>query len=222
MMYKVQPGDYLSKIATQHGVADWRVIYDHPNNASFRQLRPNPNLISPGDQLFIPDRGTKSLPAQTGSPARFRAHRARNTLQVKLLDHAGNPLANQACKLEYDGTSRPVTTDGSGVLRETVPPALSEALLIVNGVSMTLAIGHLNPMDNAPDHGVSGVQRDAEKRRLRALPARKRVSLARRYGGTAFSATSSRSARGCRVLPGRARYCRRGSRRARSRVITGS
>ncbi len=158
MMYKVQPGDYLSKIATQHGVADWRVIYDHPNNASFRQLRPNPNLISPGDQLFIPDRGTKSLPAQTGSPARFRAHRARNTLQVKLLDHAGNPLANQACKLEYDGTSRPVTTDGSGVLRETVPPALSEALLIVNGVSMTLAIGHLNPMDNAPDHGVSGVQ----------------------------------------------------------------
>ncbi len=157
-MYKVQPGDYLSKIATQHGVADWRVIYDHPNNASFRQLRPNPNLISPGDQLFIPDRGTKSLPAQTGSPARFRAHRARNTLQVKLLDHAGNPLANQACKLEYDGTSRPVTTDGSGVLRETVPPALSEALLIVNGVSMTLAIGHLNPMDNAPDHGVSGVQ----------------------------------------------------------------
>ncbi len=51
-----------------------------------------------------------------------------------------------------------MTTDGSGVLRETVPPALSEALLIVNGVSMTLAIGHLNPMDNAPDHGVSGVQ----------------------------------------------------------------
>lgn len=158
MMYKVQPGDYLSKIAHEHGIADWKAVYNHPQNASFRQLRPNPNLIAPGDELFIPDRGSKSLPAQTGSPGRFKAHRASNTLQVKLLDHAGSPLANHDCKLEYDGASHAVKTDGSGVLHATVPPSLDEAVLRIDGIEMTLAIGHLNPMERCPDNGVSGVQ----------------------------------------------------------------
>lgn len=53
--YTVQPGDTLSKIASKHGFKDYREIYDHPSNASFRAKRPNPKLIFPGDVIVIPE-----------------------------------------------------------------------------------------------------------------------------------------------------------------------
>src|SRR4051812_17468978 len=52
--YTVRSGDTLSRIAHAHGFRNWRAIYDHPDNAAFRRLRPNPNLIYPGDVLQIP------------------------------------------------------------------------------------------------------------------------------------------------------------------------
>ena len=51
--YVVQQGDYLSRIALRFGFADWRAIYDHADNASFRKKRPNPNLIKPGDVISL-------------------------------------------------------------------------------------------------------------------------------------------------------------------------
>lgn len=158
MMYTVRSGDYLSKIAAEHGFADWRVIYNDSHNAEFRRKRPNPNLIYPGDQLFIPDKAGKTAPAPTGGQSKFRAHRAGNTLQVALIDFEGNPLADKSGTLIVDGDPRPVTTDGSGVLHTTIPAQLTHAHLTIEGVTMVLALGQLNPMDDADDDGISGVQ----------------------------------------------------------------
>ncbi|MCW5747629.1 MAG: LysM peptidoglycan-binding domain-containing protein [Alphaproteobacteria bacterium] len=52
--YIVKKGDYLTKIAHDHGFDDWRTIYNSPENAAFRARRPNPNLIYPGDRIVIP------------------------------------------------------------------------------------------------------------------------------------------------------------------------
>lgn len=157
-MYTVRSGDYLSKIAHEHGFADWRTIYNDPHNADFRRRRPNPNLIFPGDQLFIPEPSARTAPAPTGGRSRFRAHRATTTLELTLIDFEGNPLANKACTLVIDGNPRAVTTSGSGALHETIPAHLSHAHLIIDASELTLAIGQLNPMDDTDDDGVSGVQ----------------------------------------------------------------
>jgi hypothetical protein len=53
-VYTVQKGDWLDKIARNHGFESWRDLYYHPENAAFRAKRPNPNLIHPGDQIVIP------------------------------------------------------------------------------------------------------------------------------------------------------------------------
>ena len=45
--YTVISGDTLTKIANQHGFADWRVIYNDPSNATFKAKRPNPDKIFP-------------------------------------------------------------------------------------------------------------------------------------------------------------------------------
>lgn len=52
--YIVKSGDTLVKIAKNHGFADWREIYNHPDNRAFKAKRPNPDRIFPGDVLMIP------------------------------------------------------------------------------------------------------------------------------------------------------------------------
>ncbi|MEJ2682234.1 MAG: PAAR domain-containing protein [Gammaproteobacteria bacterium] len=52
--YVVKQGDTLLRIALSHGLNSVKALYHHPDNADFRALRPNPNLIFPGDQLAIP------------------------------------------------------------------------------------------------------------------------------------------------------------------------
>jgi hypothetical protein len=40
-MHIVRQGGWLSSIAKKHGVADWRTIYNHPENARLRTKRPS-------------------------------------------------------------------------------------------------------------------------------------------------------------------------------------
>jgi hypothetical protein len=58
-LYVVRSGDTLTRIARQHGIADWRHIYHAPENADFRRKRPNPDRIFPGDHLVIPAAGPR-------------------------------------------------------------------------------------------------------------------------------------------------------------------
>jgi spore germination protein YaaH len=52
--YTVRAGDTLTSIAAQFGIPNWQALYHDPGNAAFRALRPNPDVIAPGDILFIP------------------------------------------------------------------------------------------------------------------------------------------------------------------------
>ncbi|MFO0960013.1 MAG: LysM domain-containing protein [Isosphaeraceae bacterium] len=68
-LYTVQRGDSLSTIAARHGFRDWRLIYNFEGNRLFRQRRPNPNLIFPGDVIAIPDTATPTAhPAAVPGP----------------------------------------------------------------------------------------------------------------------------------------------------------
>ena len=66
--YVVKSGDTLVKIAKEHGFADWREIYNHPDNRAFKAKRPNPDRIFPGDVLMIPGGSSDAPPLpQTGA-----------------------------------------------------------------------------------------------------------------------------------------------------------
>ncbi len=64
--YVVAKGDWLDKIARNHGLASWKDIYYHPKNAGFRKLRPDPNLIYPGDKVWVPESPKKGHKTGTG------------------------------------------------------------------------------------------------------------------------------------------------------------
>ncbi len=52
--YTVRRGDTLSSIARAHGRPGWRDLYEAPENSGFRDLRPDPNRVYPGDLIYIP------------------------------------------------------------------------------------------------------------------------------------------------------------------------
>jgi len=52
--YTVKIGDWLDGIAKRNSLSSWKDIYYHEKNKAYREKRPDPNKIFPGDQLWIP------------------------------------------------------------------------------------------------------------------------------------------------------------------------
>ena len=155
----VQQGESLSEVARKHGFTDWRLIYDHPANAELKKQRPDPNILFPGDRVVLPEVKPKEVSAQTGAAHAFTIQTKRRVLRLKLLDSEGQPLAGEPYTLEFAGKP-PIEqrTRGDGVLEEPVPAASPDARLSIRGRVFRLRLGNLNPLEHAPDEGVSGAQ----------------------------------------------------------------
>jgi hypothetical protein len=156
--HTVQQGECVARIASSHGFADWKVVYDDPGNADFRKKRPDPNLIHPGDRLFIPDREVKEEVCDSGKNHRFVLVRAKKMLRLAVEDLAGERLAGAAYQLIVEGTTYAGTTSGEGLVEQEVPSDAESGTLEVGSRIWPLKIGHLNPLEETPDEGVSGIQ----------------------------------------------------------------
>jgi hypothetical protein len=62
-VYIVKPGDWLTKIAEEHG-STVSAIWNHPENAEHRATRGSPDVLYPGDVLHIPAASVASLPLE--------------------------------------------------------------------------------------------------------------------------------------------------------------
>jgi hypothetical protein len=156
--YTVVAGDCLSTIAEDFGFADYRSIYEHPSNAGLRKRRPNPNLICPGDIISIPDKTGRFEARATEASHEFKVRSSKRFLRLRVLSPEGRILGDTDYRLEVDGEQRTGRTDGSGILREPISRRARLAVLEVSTVRWNLKIGHLNPIDDAPDDGTAGVQ----------------------------------------------------------------
>jgi putative peptidoglycan binding protein len=159
-IHVVKRGEWLSTIAQHYGFADWKIIYNHPDNAAFRKLRPNPNVIEPGDQIVIPDprAGTKSV--TTGTSGQFRIKIQKSVLRLVLCQADGKPLADAEYKLTLGDESITGRTASDGRLEHTMPRGTVEAKLMLPdfGRHFTLKIGELDPLDTNGDGTVAAAQ----------------------------------------------------------------
>src|SRR6185503_19739164 len=72
VLYTVKQGDHLMKIAERFGFSTYETIWNRPENAELKNKRDSPNLLLPGDRLFIPDKDDKTVDAATGRLHRFK------------------------------------------------------------------------------------------------------------------------------------------------------
>jgi N-acetylmuramoyl-L-alanine amidase len=154
----VVQGETLSAIARKYGVASWRAIYEHADNADFRAKRPNPNIIYPGDELFVPG-AEEEEPYRTGARYTFQAQTQR--LQLRMQDFGGDALAGKKYQLSFNGETREGTTADDGAIDEKITSSTTKAELLVflddepDGAKLNwkLDIDHLDPIAE-----LSGIQ----------------------------------------------------------------
>ena len=151
----VSSGECLSSIAKDYGFDDWHTIYDFGENDAFRQLRPNPNLIFPGDEIKIPDKDSGSADSPADQGHKFQLSLDTTRLRIVVQDVQDQPIAGKTWKLMTDDVEMlKGTTGGDGMIDQEIPPALQELRLLVflNGDSnppliWDLLVGHLDPLE---------------------------------------------------------------------------
>lgn len=153
-----EQGECLSSIAARFGFSDYKIIYDHPDNAELKKERTNPNVIFPGDRVTIPDLQAKVADAATAKLHRYVAERPTKELRVVIRNHDGTPLKNEPCVLHVGASTHQLSTDGSGLLRCAVDFSAREATLEIAGNAVHLHLGKLNPLKATPDNGATGTQ----------------------------------------------------------------
>ncbi|MFN0130957.1 MAG: peptidoglycan-binding protein [Phycisphaerales bacterium] len=152
-IHTIQQGEHLTRIAVDHGFTHIDPIWDHADNKALRDKRKNPNVLAPGDKLFIPERELRTEERPTEQRHKFRLHLRGVRLIVVLLkaDHA--PLANTALVLEIEGSRRELKTDADGRFIEWIPTHAASGRLKYKETPdapetvLDIKIGHLDPPD---------------------------------------------------------------------------
>lgn len=156
MDHVVSQGECLSSIAWSYGFPDWRVIYNHPKNADFKRLRPNPNLIFPGDVIYIPLPEFKEEACPTGQRHRFTVEHEGTYLNVRLIDSDDKPIVGGKFAFTIDSQRFEGKTDGDGYAKQRIHPGSRLARLEFwpdpkNAEAKhewQVLIGHLDPLPN--------------------------------------------------------------------------
>lgn len=146
-MHTVRAGECLASIAHQYGVP-WRKVYEHPDNAEFRKLRPNPNVIYESDRVVIPDRDEKTVFAATGRTHRFVVLKPPKwVFRLAMKDDEGNPIAGIPFELQMTGhATASGKTKADGLIEIPIPAHVREGTLRFLGEIFAVHFGMLDPV----------------------------------------------------------------------------
>jgi hypothetical protein len=125
------------------------VIYDHPKNAALKRRRPNPNILYPGDRLFIPDKQEREEARGTGRRHQFVVQQPSRKIRVVLRDEFGKALSGIKYRLRGKGVHTQVgKLPSDGAITADVPlgvERVSVRLLELN-IEYSFRVGHLDPV----------------------------------------------------------------------------
>jgi hypothetical protein len=151
--YTVQPGDCVESVADAHGLF-WETIWNHPDNSALKRARKNPNILLPGDELFIPNIRCKEEAIPTGARHTFLRRGVPSHFELRLLQD-DQPRVGVSFVLVTDGITQSGTTDSEGRLRIPIPPGARTGELRLDGGREVYAV-QLGQLD--PTTELSGVQ----------------------------------------------------------------
>jgi len=145
-------GECVESIAALHGF-HWKTVWNHGENRALREDRASPNLLHPGDGLFIPEATPGSDDAATAQRHRYRMKGVPAALKVRLLNN-GEPRKSEKWRALVDGKIVDGSTDGDGLAEIRVHPRTEYVrLTLESGVVYNLSLRELDPLET-----VSGVQ----------------------------------------------------------------
>ena len=160
--HTVTQGETLLRIARQYGFRTSKSLYQHPINAEFRTLRPDPNLIFPGDIIKIPQKTEKFMPLKTGSKNTFVVRDEKEYFRLKVAYDDGDDITGKRVVLNIGNQTIDTVLPSDGLveveLNENDTLTAQVDLYLKEdqsspSESFTAQVGHLDPIDT-----LSGVQ----------------------------------------------------------------
>jgi hypothetical protein len=144
--YVVRPGDYLQKLAHVLGF-DADAVWNDPKNADLKGQR-DPDLLSPGDVLYVPDPSRTELPLLARSKNRYVASVPKTKLHLCFRTEDG-PLADEPCVIQGVDGEQETATSGEGALVIEVPVHLRELQIFFpeRGFLYPVRVGDMDPIE---------------------------------------------------------------------------
>jgi hypothetical protein len=110
--YTVKQGDCISSIAYDHGFLP-DTIWNLPENSSLKSQRKDPNILFPGDQVFIPEKQLRIEPRTTDAKHQFVRKGVPEFLSLRFLNE-DDPRKGESYILQVDGKSVSGNLDADG------------------------------------------------------------------------------------------------------------
>jgi N-acetylmuramoyl-L-alanine amidase len=152
----VKQGEWISKLAKWYGIADWNRIWDHPQNAKLREERSSPDILYPGDRVFIPAIEIKEVPRDTDKHHKFRLKGGVINFRMTVYDSDKTPRPNVPYTFSVHpkpGTVVAGQTNGDGKIEQRIPRDARHALLKIDEQEIEIRLGELDPIET-----ISGIQ----------------------------------------------------------------
>jgi hypothetical protein len=158
--HTVAQGDCLSNIADRFGFLP-QTLWSLPDNADLKRTRQDPNVLFPGDVVFVPDKRLRVEARGTDQQHVFKRKGVPAKMRVRLTDD-GQPRANVAYQLEIDGVWSTGFSSADGLIEHGIPPGAKRGkLLIGSGTTKDIhefAFGTVDPIST--ESGVRGRLKD--------------------------------------------------------------
>jgi len=152
--YVVKQGDYLAKLAHTYDF-DMMEVWHHPLNAELRAARGSPDILYPGDVLYLPmEQGPGGTEVTAKTTNRYRCRVPRIELEL-VLHEDRKPVAKADCLARLPGAPTegegaaavPGRTDADGRVRFELPVTWSRVVVEIpdRQLCWLLAVGELDP-----------------------------------------------------------------------------
>ena len=157
-VHRVKQGESVLLIAQKYGFNKWRTIYDHPDNSEFRRLRPEQDLIYPGDKIIIPDHEPKSYSVSVNAWHTFEVLRPKQVLKIRVKPSDSQDWEGRKADLRVGGRVIESKIDSEGFAVFKLPRLTTRraTLEIYSGNNVEkpsyvvgLKLAHLDPLETA-------------------------------------------------------------------------
>lgn len=161
--YVVRQGDHLARLAYIHGF-DAAEVWNHERNAELRAMGRTPEILAPGDVLYLPLKPKEGLSFSAFTSNRYRAQVPKVKVAMVFKD-ADRVLANEPYEIHglgTDGSSgqgETRSTDGQGKVELELPVTTREVTIVFpnQNVAYEVRVGDMDPVTE-----IMGIQKRLE------------------------------------------------------------
>jgi N-acetylmuramoyl-L-alanine amidase len=148
--HTVAEGEWIGSIAADAGFDAWRWIWNLGQNANLRATRHEPNLLVPGDKVYVPAVEPKTESRSTDAEHVFTRKHDEDKLIIRFngiaiyVENFG-PI-DYTLTVAGHSNSGTVSSEDDRI-EVALPISTKEATLEIGGVTRTLTVGGLQPIE---------------------------------------------------------------------------